>query len=50
MLRERHAERTAALEVAISHLSTELQRALDELVEPLRALTEQTPSTESSDA
>ena len=48
-LSERHAERTAALGVAIGRLSTDHQHALGELVEPLRALTEQSSTTESSD-
>lgn len=44
-LQERHAERAAALAVAIGDLPTDQQRALARLLEPLRALTEQTPST-----
>jgi hypothetical protein len=50
VLHERHAERTAALERAISGLSPAHQSALGLLVEPLRALTEQTPNHESSHA
>jgi DNA-binding MarR family transcriptional regulator len=50
VLQERHAERTAALERAISGLSPAHQSALGLLVEPLRALTEQSPHHESSHA
>jgi DNA-binding MarR family transcriptional regulator len=49
-LRERHTERAAALEQAISGLSPQHQSALAGLVEPLRALTEQTSRNESSHA
>jgi DNA-binding MarR family transcriptional regulator len=50
VLRERHAERATALELAIRGLSTEHQSALGGLVEPLRALTELNPSNEKSHA
>ncbi|MEP7089638.1 MAG: MarR family transcriptional regulator [Nocardioidaceae bacterium] len=48
VLGERHAERAAVLEQVIGGLPTEQQSALGDLVAPLRALTHQTPSHESS--
>jgi DNA-binding MarR family transcriptional regulator len=50
VLSERHTERAAALERAISRLTAEHQTALAGLVEPLRALTEQPSRNESSHA
>ena len=49
-LRQRHADRAAAFEAAISRLHPDHQHALAGLAAPLRALTEQTSSTESSHA